>query len=352
MTLDVTDPPHATDEIDAILTRCRQMVGPALRQAIDQLHPWPGHMAAFTLGWCETDGTPRKAHAGKGLRPAIAMLCGRAAGASPEAAVSGAVAVELVHAFSLVHDDIMDGDERRRHRQTVWKAYGIGPAVLTGDALLALAFDTLTQSETGRVGEAMGQVSSTLIELVHGQAEDLMFEERPWSGPEAVTVEEYHAMAARKTGALYGCAAAVGALLGGGSSGLADTMADMGRHLGLAFQAVDDLLGVWGDPEVTGKPIFNDLRQRKKTLPVVAALSASTGAASRLLEILESGPADEPALRRSAALIEEIGGGTITREHAEHHLGQALRIIRSADLEPAAAEELAALSRFVVNRSH
>src|SRR5262245_53165629 len=103
---------------------------------------------------------------------------------------------------------------------------------------------------------------------VHGQSQDVAFETRPWRGPQAVTVEEYCSMATRKTGALLGCAAAVGVLLGGGSPALATAMRQMGRHLGLAFQAIDDLLGIWGDPEVTGKPVWNDLQQGKKTLPV------------------------------------------------------------------------------------
>lgn len=352
MSVDVFEAPHAADDVERILERCRQLVAPALRTAVGQLHPWPGHMAAFTLGWCEADGTPRKVPGGKGLRPAIAVLCGRACGASAEAAVSGAVAVELVHAFSLVHDDIMDGDEERRHRQTVWKAYGVGPAVLTGDALLALAFDALLQSTADRTRDAMELLSHTLIELVHGQAEDLMFEERPWSGPDAVSVEECHAMATRKTGALWACAAAVGAILGDGTPARVDAMAEMGRHLGVAFQAVDDLLGIWGDPSVTGKPVFSDLRQRKKTLPIVAALSAGTEPAARLAELLESGRTDEETLRRSARLIRDIGGEALTRESARRHLDHAVRIIRTADLDPTAAAELMTLSRFVVDRSH
>jgi geranylgeranyl diphosphate synthase, type I len=324
------------------------MVEPAIREAIGRLHPWPGQMAAFSFGWVEPDGAPRQVQGGKGLRPALVLLCAEGVGSPAELAVPGAVAVELVHAFSLVHDDIMDGDELRRHRETVWKAYGIGPAVLGGDALLALAVDTLARAGGLQAGLAMLRLSAALVELVHGQAEDARFETRAWYGPDAVTVEQYCAMAVGKTGSLLGAAAAVGALLGGGSPDVADRMALLGRHLGLAFQAVDDLLGIWGDPEVTGKPIFSDLRRGKKTLPIVAALSR----APELSDLLSVEEVDEVTLRRSAELIEAAGGRAFAEELAAAELGRALDIINSSELSGAAAANLVELSLFLVHRVH
>lgn len=351
MTLEASLPQNIDNHVAGVLERCRQLVDPALRDAIGQLHPRPGLMATFTFGWCEADGTPRQGRSGKGLRPAIAVLCARAAGGPAAAGVPGAVAVELVHAFSLVHDDIMDGDERRRHRETLWKAYGVGPAVLTGDALLALAMDVLAQAE-GVSAATIKQLSTALVELVDGQAQDIAFEDRPLSGPDAVTVEEYLAMAVRKTGALLGCAAAMGALLGGGSAELSTAMSRMGRHLGLAFQAVDDLLGIWGDPDTTGKPVFGDLRRIKKTLPLVAAVATGDDRARRLADLLQARPDDEAALRRAAELIIEAGGRSFTRQQAALHLDQALHIIDTAGLEPTAAGELTTLARFLVHRTH
>jgi geranylgeranyl diphosphate synthase type I len=309
-------------------------------------------MAGFALGWYEADGTSRGAPSGKGLRPGIVLLSARAVGAPPAVAVKGAVAVELVHAFSLVHDDIMDGDERRRHRDTVWKAYGVGPAILTGDTLLALAMDTLARADTPRAAAAVRHLSSTLVDLVRGQAEDVAFESRPWSGPDAITVEEYQTMAAGKTGALLACAAGIGTLLGGGSPSAIEAMSAAGRHLGLAFQAVDDLIGIWGDPGVTGKPVLSDLRSAKKTLPVVAALSHGGQRAPRLAELLDARSDDEGRLLEAARLIQELGGLSYTRRQAELHLDQALRLLEFDELEPTAVGELAALSRFVVDRTH
>ncbi|NUO97006.1 MAG: polyprenyl synthetase family protein, partial [Nonomuraea sp.] len=164
--------------------------------------------------------------------------------------------------------------------------------------LLALAVDTLARAPD----TALRHLSDTLVELVLGQADDLAFESRPWTGPQAVTLEEYERMAARKTGSLTGCAAALGAVLAGAPRPLVARMAAMGRRLGLAYQAVDDLLGLWGDPRATGKPVHNDLRRDKKTLPVPAALTSGGDAAAELAALL-AGP--EPAAPHVIAALTE-----------------------------------------------
>ncbi|MBB6348835.1 geranylgeranyl diphosphate synthase type I [Nonomuraea muscovyensis] len=326
----------------------RRLLEPALRDAVASLHPWGGDMAAFSLGWTEADGTPAGERGGKALRPALAVLCAEAVGGAPEQAVPGALAVELVHAFSLVHDDIIDHDEQRRHRDSVWKAFGVGPAVLTGDALLALAISRL--AETGN-GPAMARLSAALVELVNGQTEDMAFEDRPWTGRAAVTLDEYCAMAARKTGALLGCAAAVGVTLGGGTAAQADQVYQVGLDLGVAFQIADDLLGIWGDPNVTGKPVHSDLRRGKKTLPVLAALAAGGPAAGDLTDLLVSGATgstdDEPA-RRAARLVEQAGGRAFAVELADRRVATAMAAL---DACLPSATTLRALCLTLVNRT-
>ncbi|MEU7701937.1 polyprenyl synthetase family protein, partial [Streptomyces sp. NPDC039028] len=309
----------------ALLGRCRDQVRPALVQAVGRLHPWTGEMAAYALGWADRDGAPDPAGSeGKGVRQTLAVLGAEAVGADGAVAVPGAVAVELVHTFSLLHDDIMDADALRRQRPAVWKAYGTGPGVLAGDALLAQAVTVLAETPGRRTGEAVRNLCRALNDLVSGQAEDLRFEERPWRGPGAVRPEQYRSMAEHKTGALLGCALALGAILGGAPERTVATLERAGRHLGLAFQAVDDLLGVWGDPRVTGKPVHADLRQGKKTYPVLVALADGGAAARELGELLDSaGPVDGETAERAAALVDEAGGRTGTREEARRHLDAA-----------------------------
>ena len=233
---------------------------------------------------------PRTATAARPYAPRSPLLSAEAAGAAPEVGIPGAVAVELVHNFSLLHDDLMDGDEQRRHRDTVWKVHGPAQAILVGDALFALANEILLELGTVEAGRATRRLTTATRKLIDGQAQDISYEHR-----ERVTVEECLEMEGNKTGALLACAVSIGAVLGGADDRTADTLEEYGYHLGLAFQAVDDLLGIWGDPEATGKQTWSDLRQRKKSLPVVAALAAGGPAAERLGELLAGGREEEPA---------------------------------------------------------
>ncbi|WP_418082165.1 polyprenyl synthetase family protein [Streptomyces qaidamensis] len=330
------------DDIPQVLRRCRALVRPALEEAVGRLHPWVGEMAAYSFGWCEVGGAPAVASGGKGVRQALAVLGAEAAGAPGRAGVAAAVAVELVHTFSLLHDDIMDGDTDRRGRPTVWKAYGTGPAVLAGDALFALAVETLAVQPRG--AGAVRTLSAALGDLVRGQADDLLFADRPWTGPERVGPDEYRAMAERKTGALLGCAAALGAVLGGAGPETAAALDRAGRHLGVAFQIVDDVLGIWGDPRVTGKPVHGDLRERKKTFPVLVALGSPLG--GRVAALLETGDAPETA----AALIEEAGGRSAAMTEARRHIAAVETALAGAPLAAGPAAGLRSLLAYLVRR--
>ncbi|MFF8950978.1 polyprenyl synthetase family protein [Streptomyces sp. NPDC014940] len=331
----VQAPPTALDT----LHRCRALVRPALAAAVERLHPWMAEIAAYSFGWCEVGGAPAAAPGGKGVRQALAVLGAESAGADGWAGIPAAVAVELVHAFSLLHDDIMDGDATRRRRPAVWKAYGTGPAVLAGDALFALAVQTLAAAPGGP--GAVRLLSAALADLVRGQADDLLFTARPCAGPERVTPGEYRAMAEHKTGALLGCAAALGAALGGAGERAVTALDRAGRHLGVAFQLVDDVLGIWGDPEVTGKPVGGDLREGKKTFPVLFALGSP--AARRLPALL--GPAG--CAEEAAALIEEAGGRTAALAEARARTALARELITGLPGTGAAGELLGLLDHLV-----
>ncbi|WP_093781225.1 polyprenyl synthetase family protein [Streptomyces sp. yr375] len=329
-----------------VLARCRALVRPALREAVGRSHPWVGEMAGYTFGWCAVGGAPVAGSGGKGVRQALAVLGAEAVGAPARAGVPAAVAVELVHAFSLLHDDIMDGDPTRRGRATVWKAYGTGPAVLAGDALFALAVETLAVQPPPADAEAVRLLSGALGDLVRGQADDLLFAARPWSGPERVRPAAYRAMAEGKTGALLGCAAALGAVLGGASPAAAAALDRAGRHLGVAFQVVDDMLGIWGDPSVTGKPVHADLRERKKTFPVLAALDSPAPAARRLAALLERG--GDPGA--AAELVEAAGGRTAALAEAGRQVAAAESALAELPWTADALRDLRCLVDFVVRR--
>ncbi|WP_461012520.1 polyprenyl synthetase family protein [Streptomyces capparidis] len=345
----------------AVLERGRDLAAPALRAAVDRLAAPMDTVAAYHFGWIDAAGNPADGDGGKSVRPALALLSAEAAGCPPHTGVPGAVAVELVHNFSLLHDDLMDGDEQRRHRDTVWKVHGPVQAILVGDALFALATEVLLEPGTVEGGRAALRLATAGRKLIDGQAQDLSFEHR-----DRVTVAECLEMEGNKTGALLACAASIGAVLGGAADATADALASYGHHLGLAFQAVDDLLGIWGDPQATGKRTWSDLRQRKKSLPVVAALDAGGPASERLAELLaadakalaalgagatgEDADFDEEEFASRAALIEQAGGREWTSAEARRQHASALAALEGVSMPDRVRRNLVALADFIVVR--
>jgi geranylgeranyl diphosphate synthase type I len=329
------------------LLRARSAVEPALRQAVDRLDPDSRLLADHHFGWTDGANSGGTSSSGKAVRPALALLSARAVGADEAIAVPGAVAVELVHNFSLVHDDLMDGDVERRHRPTVWALHGAAAAILCGDAMLALATQVLLDAGTLDAVEAARQLAAATQELIRGQHADLDFERRRYVG-----VDECLAMAAGKTGALLACSAAIGAVLAGAPAATVRALSTYGAELGLAFQLVDDLLGIWGDPATTGKPVGSDLRARKKSLPVAFALTDPGPASAELAHWLDTaGPDSDDDIARAADLVQAAGGRAWATEEATRRLALAESALAAAALDPAAVEELVTLGRFVVTRN-
>ncbi|WP_328611367.1 polyprenyl synthetase family protein [Amycolatopsis sp. NBC_00345] len=327
-----------------ILAWSKELLDPALRAAVKRLPEKLRRIAGYHFGWWDGQGTPTRAGGGKALRSALVVLCAEAAGGDPAGALPAAVSVELVHNFSLLHDDVMDGDRTRRHRPTAWTVFGKGPAVLTGDALLGLAFEILFPQ-----GTSGAQLLATgVLELISGQAADLDFEQR-----EEVTLGECSAMAEGKTAMLISAACALGAVAAQAGPATVTRFGAFGKALGLAFQHVDDLLGIWGDPGVTGKPVYSDLQSRKKTLPVVAALTSGTGAGAELSMLYRRRTAlVDGELVRAAQLVEQAGGRAWSQARAEALLTEGLDELAALDLTARAAAELTTLARLIVTRTH
>ena len=351
-TVKSANPATCTADIPALLERGRTLAMPVLRAAVDRLVPPMDTVAAYHFGWIDAAGRPAFGDGGKAVRPALALLSAEAAGAEPEVGIPGAVAVELVHNFSLLHDDLMDGDEQRRHRDTVWKVHGPAQAILVGDALFALATEVLLELGTADAARAARRLTTASRRLIDGQAQDISYEHR-----ERVTVEECLEMEGNKTGALIACSVSIGAVLGGADDRTADVLATYGHHLGLAFQAVDDLLGIWGDPQATGKRTWSDLRQRKKSLPVVAALAAGGPASEHLAKILaadarsdQEDDFDETEFASRAALIEEAGGRAWTFEEAGRQHAQAIDALDRITMPAHVRAQFTALADFVIVR--
>ncbi|MEU6378620.1 family 2 encapsulin nanocompartment cargo protein polyprenyl transferase [Streptomyces sp. NPDC046909] len=336
-------------EAAVILERTRVSVDPVLRAAIETLPGSMRRIALYHFGWEHADGTPAAGNAGKAIRPALVLTAAAALGGAParEAAVRAAAAVELVHNFTLLHDDVMDRDTTRRHRPTAWTVFGDTDAILAGDALQALALGLLAEDPHPAAGRAAARLAACVVELCEGQHADTTMEKQ---GPDEVTLAEVLAMAEAKTGALLGCACALGALYAGASEDDVRALDAFGREAGLAFQLIDDVIGIWGDPSRTGKPAGADLAARKKSLPVVAALTSGTPAATELAA-LYAAPCAKEDLDRTALAVERAGGRDWAQVQAGDRMARAMGELSRAVPEPEAAEGLLALAEFVTRRS-
>lgn len=341
--------PADTPEAAVILERTRASVDPEMRAAVESLPPSMRRIAGYHFGWTDPDGTPASGGAGKAIRPALVLTAAAALGGprARAAALRAAVAVELVHNFTLLHDDVMDRDTTRRHRPTAWTVFGDADAILAGDALQALALRLLADDPHPASAKAASRLADCVVELCAGQHADTALEKRR---PTEVTLDEVLAMAEAKTGALLGCACALGALYAGAGDGGVRAMDAFGREAGLAFQLIDDVIGIWGDPSRTGKPVGADLAARKKSLPVVAAL-ASGGPAAQELAALYEAPYDQEDLQRTVLAVERAGGRDWAQAQAADRMARAVQALARAVPEPEEAGGLLALAEFVTRRS-
>jgi geranylgeranyl diphosphate synthase type I len=331
-----------------VLAWSRDLVEPAVRTAVGTLPSSMLHIAGYHFGWWDEHGHPEDVNGGKAIRPTLVLLSAQAVGGTAAAALPAAAAVELVHNHSLLHDDVMDGDLTRRHRPTAWSVFGINAAILAGNALLTLALDVLAASGHSAATDGTRLLSAAVQDLLDGQSADLSFEQRA-----EIELAECVRMSERKTAALLGCACALGAAFGAGRSEQVAYLRSFGLHVGLAFQHVDDLLGIWGDPAVTGKPVHSDLRNQKKSLPVVAALTSETPAGHELAALYHRGePFSETDAAHAAELIDIAGGRAWSRAQADDLLAQAMRELRSAGPTSQAAAELGTLARLATHRDH
>ncbi|MFF5423088.1 MULTISPECIES: family 2 encapsulin nanocompartment cargo protein polyprenyl transferase [unclassified Streptomyces] len=346
----VTSADAVTDGQGAVLLldQTRAAVHPELRSTVESLPGSIRRVAMYHFGWEQADGTPAAGQAGKAIRPALVLAAARALGADPAHAVKAAAAVELAHNFTLLHDDIVDEDHTRRHRPTAWTVFGVPDALMAGDAMSALALRLLAEDPHPASGAAAARLAACVIELCAGQQADCSFERR---GPGEVSLDECLAMATAKTGALLGCACALGALYAGAGEEEVAALDAFGREAGLAFQLIDDLIGIWGDPDRTGKPAGADLAARKKSLPVVAALTSGTPAGEELAALYSRTTLDAAAVRAAADAVERAGGRDWAQARAADSMGRAVEHLARAVPDLDAAGDLLALAEFVTRRT-
>lgn len=334
-----------TPSAPAILGRHLDALEDALRAAVgDQRSPLVA-AARYVMGWEDESGRPART-GGKRIRPALCLFAAEAFGADPAAAMPGAVAVELVHNFSLVHDEIQDHDMERHHRPTTYARFGEAQAINVGDFIFTRAVAALTSGpgDQGKRLAALGVLNDAIERMIAGQWEDLSFESR-----EQVTVDEYLAMVAGKTGALLAAPLEIGAILAGASAEESAIIGRWGAHVGAAFQAHDDYLGIWGNPELTGKSNTNDIARRKKTLPVVHGMNDPL-AGPVIRSVYGSANIEPTDLLRVVEALEGARAGDTCRERAREQADKADRLLAALELDDERRDQFQAIAQYMVER--
>jgi len=287
---------------------------------------------------------------GKKIRPSMVVLSAEAVGGNAEQALKTAAAVELIHTFSLIHDDIMDKDEMRRGKPSVHVLWGEPMAILAGDTLFSKAFETVLETPIDnisyeRVVGALKIVVDSCIKICEGQASDMCFE-----GNFEVSEDEYMNMIYKKTAALIAAATRSGAIIGGGNPEQVETLSEYGRLVGLAFQIQDDYLDVISDEENLGKPVGSDIIEGKMTLMVVNTLSkASQEDKEELITILNA--KEDTDVKRALEIFNKYGSINYARDIALANIETAKKLLETLE-ESESKQALAMIADYVLQRSN
>ncbi len=335
---------HFVPQIEAELRRLMEAPEGKLDEFYGMLH--------YHLGWVNEKLIPLETSSGKRLRPVFVLLCCQTAGGDPTQALAAAAAVELVHNFSLIHDDIEDRSSKRRGRPTVWSIWGEPQAINAGDALFILARNALLKMHEGNIPiqiifAALTRLDETCLHLCRGQFLDMGFEQTM-----SVNLDTYLEMVEGKTAALLACSGYLGGLIATRDQAKAQVFWELGRALGLAFQIQDDLLGIWGEEKLTGKRTADDLRRRKKTLPVVFALNDDSPTAARFRDLYSAPNLTETDIAEAIAILDEIGARSYTEEMAHRYIKQAEAALAAIETPTENKAVLQEMAHFLIKRRY
>jgi len=339
--------------LPTVFDRYRADIDAALRACLDEYRSPLFQMLRYQLGYIDGDGQQRQSFAGKGLRPTLCLLAAEAIAGEYRQAVPGAVALELVHNFSLIHDDIQDDDRKRHHRPTVWVIWGKPQAINAGTAMRVIANLALLRcvehsAPYETLLRALWMLDEGSIRLLEGQYLDISYEGRC-----DVTVTDYLDMIERKTAALIACALKMGALLSAADEDVIAGLGVLGACLGMAFQIRDDYLGIWGDEQKTGKPVGNDILRKKKSLPIVFAFEqAGSAARHKLACIFERDVVDERDRDAVMNILDNIHAERHVRRTVNQYSDQAVTVIDSLAVSAWGRARLAEVADFLVTREN
>lgn len=307
----------------------------------------------YHLGWLDEDLKPVEQYGGKRFRPTMCLLTYNAISGVYDKALPAASAIELIHNFSLIHDDIEDMDTERRHKPTVWKRWGIPHAINAGDGMhvmaniAALRLDELNVTHS-KIIDVIRVLNLTVMELCEGQYLDMSFE-----GRIDVTTDMYLEMVSRKTAALIEASPHIGAMLATNDEELVGHFKKFGRKIGIAFQIIDDIIGIWQRTESTGKPMASDIKNKKKTLPVLYAFEkASKKDRDILIDTYNKNELSDDDVAKILNVLEDTCARDAAQKIATKFEREALEELDQTGIKNDAMNKLRALTNFLVDRTY
>jgi geranylgeranyl diphosphate synthase type I len=339
--------------LPSVFHRYHEVINASLRDRLSGDNSFVHSMLRYNMGWSDTDGTPVSATEGKAFRPTLCLLACEVVGGNYQHALPAAVALELIHNFSLIHDEIQDRDETRRHRPTLWAVWGDAKALVAGNVLRVIADSSLEQLLVAEVPftdivTINGVITEACLEMIEGQYLDMAYE-----GRSDIGMKSYLDMIARKTGALIRSPMHVGAIIGTNDKSVIAAFRECGRALGYVFQIRDDVLGIWGDHETTGKPVGADIRRKKNSMPIVHAMSQADGVEKQALEHIYR---QEVVNDTDVDVVLNIMDGLGTRDHAHtlaaKHCDYGVESLESIEMSPVARNDIEELAKFLLERQH
>jgi geranylgeranyl diphosphate synthase type I len=331
--------------------RYRDAIDAELRSVLDGRDSPLYEMMRYHLGWVDEYGNPTQAPPGKAFRPTLCLLACEAVGGNWHKALPAAAGMELMHNFSLVHDDIQDDDRERRHRPTVWSIWGKPQAINAGDALATIAGLALIGLAQRGISSGKQLVTHKLLyeaclTTIEGQFLDIHYENRF-----DISVSDYLDMIDRKTATLISRALELGSILGSDDEVQIRGLSRYGKSMGMSFQVRDDILGIWGDEKKTGKPWGSDIRHKKKSLPIAFALEKANGQMRQdLLDIYQAEVIDDEGTHAVMEILEAVDAKAHAQALANEYLDAALKQLRGLSLRPLPRRQLHGMARFVVER--
>ena len=340
-------------DIDSIWKRFRPELEAELKYVVGRASLPLYDMMRYHMGWIDEFGHTQDNIAGKRLRPILCLLACHVLGGQWRQALPVAASVELVHNFSLIHDDIQDSSTERRGRPTVWYIWGQPQAINAGDAMHALALSSLLRLEDigvphstmVRAARVLGEAS---LRLSEGQYRDLSYESHM-----GISIDDYFAMISGKTAALFSSSLEIGAVMATDKESRISHMRTFGHALGMTFQVHDDILSIWGDESTTGKSSASDIQMKKKTLPVIYALEKAKGAdRERLRQIYQKEIIDRSDVEIVLQVLNRLNARGFAQEMSKTYFDKAMSELHPLDISQQGKEELETIATFLLERQY